>query len=97
MTTDPADAAGSQGGYGTPAPEDEMPPSGESTRNGEPHQNGDTELDPEALGANNGMDQNSDDSTDPLLEPLDPTDGDLAGKGVSEEDLKRSHSLDAPD
>ena len=91
MTTDSADAANSQGGYGTPAPEDEVPPSGESP------QNGDTELDPESLGATQGTDRNNNGSTDPLLEPLDPTDGDLAGKGVSEEDLKRSHSLDAPD
>lgn len=67
------------------------------TTNPASSKNDDTELDPEALGATHGMDEDQDNSTDPLLEPLDPTDGDLAGKGVTEEDLKRSHSLDAPD
>lgn len=80
-----------QGGYGTPAPEDEVPTAGEAG------QSKDTELDPEALGANNGLHQDADETTDPILQPHDPSDGNLETDGVTEKDLKESVRVDPPD
>lgn len=109
MTTDPpsTDSASNKGGYGTPAPEDEVPDSREAGRNtasslredqqanGAP--SGDTELAPESLGVDSSLRQDEENSSDPLLEPLDPSDGNLKTRGVSEEDLKESRKVEPPD
>ncbi|MFC8302666.1 hypothetical protein ACFUCV_03175 [Specibacter sp. NPDC057265] len=89
MTTKSPDDT--QGGYGTPAPEDEVPDAGQGG------QQGGTELDPEALGANNGLDKAGNESTDPILQPHEASDGHLETDGVSEDDLKESTSVEPPD
>lgn len=101
MTTKSPDDA--QGGYGTPAPEDEVPDANQASQGHQDSQDSqaskskDTELDPEALGANNGLQEAGDETTDPILQPHDPSDGHLETDGVSEEDLKESFSVDPPD